>query len=207
MAGQALPPANRFLLDTRLRLPERSASASHRNSVSICRQRFIGSQQNQFLHMRLRHQHPIERAVVAPPKQRDLPGVGSHQWQAFEGLAGRPPGEAGRQPQLAQALLEPDLPERDGADEYGVPPVADRLSGVGGEGRTVLPPRPPTTGRRLGGWPEFSRQLCVGPERFLWDLPAGSVDQAILFNPAGKPISSTSFQFFHTYYLGLAAEE
>src|ERR1017187_4351484 len=115
-------------------------SVSYVNHGSVCRKSLVRGQQNEFLDLRLCDQHPIKKIAVAPRKQGDLPGVRGHQWQALEGFGGQPIGEVNRQPQFAHALLDPDLPKRDGTDEHSVLWGADRLPGLGGERRTGLQP-------------------------------------------------------------------
>ena len=77
---------------------------------------------------------------MAPWKQGDLPGLRSRQGQALEGFGGKSFCEVAWQPQFAQALLQPDLPKRDGTDEDGVLRVADHLPGCCGKRGTVIQP-------------------------------------------------------------------
>ena len=100
----------------------------------------VPRQQDQLFHLCLRHQHTVERIAMMPRQQRNLPGVRSQQRKALEGFGGQPLCKVGRQPQFAQALLQPDLPERDGANEDRVLRVRDQLPGLRGESRAIRQP-------------------------------------------------------------------
>src|ERR1019366_6837662 len=120
---------------------------------------------------------------VAPRKQGDLLGVRGHQWQALEGFGCQPLGEVIRQPQFAQALLEPDLPERDGTDEHGVLRVADHLPSLGRQRRTAL--QPPEQEARV----EYNPQLRGSFIPKASSISSGRVSKsgAIWISPAIEP--------------------
>jgi hypothetical protein len=103
------------------------------NDGAVCCQSLVRGQEDELLDLRLRDQHPIERIAMVPRKQGYKPGLRGHQWQAFEVLGGQSLCEIIPHLQFAQALLEPDLPKGDCADEHGVRRVADHLPGLNGK--------------------------------------------------------------------------
>src|SRR5450759_1329329 len=59
-------------------------STSQVNDRAVGRKCLVCGQQDEFLDLRLRDQHPIERIAMAPRKQGDLAGLRGRQGQALE---------------------------------------------------------------------------------------------------------------------------